>query len=120
MSSANKRKGSQWESNIEDYFNSEGFKSRRLPRTGAKDIGDVAIDLGDKTIVVEAKNVASAWSQMLQFLREADVEAGHYADKYNTDTYPVVMTKTRQRGTGEGRVVMTIDQFIDLLRALDG
>lgn len=120
MSSASKRKGSQWESNIEDYFNSQGFKARRLPRAGVKDIGDVAIEVPFGTIVVEAKNVASAWSQMLKFLREADVEAGHYSDKYNADTYPVVMTKTRQHGTGEGRVVLTIDQFIELLRALNG
>jgi hypothetical protein len=27
-----------------------------------------------------------------------------------------VMTKTRQAGTGEGRVVMTIDTFINLLK----
>lgn len=120
MSQYNKAKGSKWESDIESYLNEQGFKARRLPRAGVKDIGDVAIDLGDKTLVVEAKNVASAWSQMLKFLREADVEASQYADKYNTDTYPVVMTKTRQYGTGEGRVVMTIDQFIELLRALNG
>ena len=119
MSKYSKVKGSQWESNIEDYLNTEGFKARRLPRAGSKDIGDVALDLGDKVIVIEAKNVASAWSQMLKFLREADVEAQNYTDKYNVETYPVVMTKTRQYGTGEGRVVMTIDQFLELLRALN-
>jgi len=119
MTKYNKVKGSQWESNIEDYLNSEGFKSRRLPRAGSRDIGDVALDLGDKVIVIEAKNVASVWSQMLKFLREANVEAQNYTDKYNVETYPVVMTKTRQHSTGEGRVVMTIDQFIELLRALD-
>lgn len=117
MSSVNKRRGTQWESNIEDYFNGEGFKARRLPRAGAKDIGDVAVEMPFGTIIIEAKNVASAWAQMLQFLREADKEATHYADKYNIAAFPVVVTKTRQHGTGEGRVVMTIDQFMHLLRA---
>jgi Holliday junction resolvase len=118
MSKYSKVKGSQWESNLEDYWNTEGFKARRLPRAGSKDIGDVVIDLGDKAIVVEAKNVASAWSQMLKFLREANVEADNYTDKYGVETFPVVATKTRQHGTGEGRIVMTIDQFNELLRAL--
>ena len=118
MSKYSKVKGSQWESNLEDYWNTEGFKARRLPRAGSKDIGDVAIDLGDKAIVVEAKNVASAWSQMLKFLREANTEAENYADKYGVDAFPVVATKTRQHGTGEGRIIMTIDQFNELLRAL--
>lgn len=117
MSSANKRKGSTWESSIEDHLNSQGLKARRLPRAGSKDIGDVAIDLGEQAIVIEAKNVNNAWSQMAQFLREADVEADNFEDKYSVTAYPVVVTKTRQKGPGEGRVVMTLDQFIDLLNA---
>ena len=76
MSAANKRKGSAWERDLEDYLNEQGLEARRLPRAGNKDIGDVAIHA----------------------------------------TLGVVVTKTRQAGPGDGRVVMSVDTFIDLLR----
>lgn len=116
MSSQNKRKGSEWERDLEDYLNMEGLEARRLPRAGSKDIGDVAIYARDYDIVIEAKNVKSAWSSMKEFLRQAEVESNNYFDKYDKPTIGVVATKTRQSGTGEGRIVLTVDQFINLLR----
>ena len=116
MSTANKRKGSEWERDVEDYLNEQGLEARRLPRAGSKDIGDVAVHAKHYDIVIEAKNVRNAWSQMKQFLREADIEACNYDLKYDRTTIPVVVTKTRQASTGEGRVVMTVDSFINLLR----
>lgn len=116
MSTANKRKGSQWERDVEDHLNTQGLKARRLPRAGSKDIGDVCVVGANFDIVIETKNVKDAWSQMKGFLREADVESCNYDLKYDRNTIPVVMTKTRQSGTGEGRVVMTIDTFINLLK----
>ena len=116
MSSASKRKGSQWERDLEEYLNASGLKARRLPRAGSKDIGDVAVPAKDYDIVVEAKNVRNAWGSMAQFLREADVEAENYSEKYDMPTIGVVATKTRQAGPGEGRIVMTVHQFINLLR----
>ena len=115
MSAAGKRKGSQWERDLEDYLNGQ-VKARRLPRAGSKDIGDVAIEGKHYDIVIEAKNVKDAWGQMKQFLREADVESCNYELKYNKTTVPVVATKTRQSGVGEGRIVMTVDNFINLLK----
>ena len=32
-----------------------------------------------------------------------------YTLKYDVDEYPVVITKTRQKGAGEARVTMTLD-----------
>jgi len=112
----NKVKGSRFESDIADHLNESGMKARRLPRAGSKDIGDVAVHASVFDIVMEAKNVRNPWGSMKQFLREADVEADHYFDKYDVSTIPVVVTKTRQAGPGEGRVVMTVDTFIHLLR----
>jgi len=115
MSAANKAKGSKWESDIENYLNDVGIKARRLPRAGAKDIGDVAITLNsDKVIVVEAKNVASV--TLKEFLRQAEVEADNYESKYKNVCYPVVMVKARQQGVGEGRVIMTLDTLLNLLK----
>lgn len=116
MSSANKRKGSQWERDLEEYLNMEGLEARRLPRAGSKDIGDVAVYATDYDIVIEAKNVKSAWSSMKEFLRQAEVESDNYLDKYDKPTIGVVATKTRQAGVGDGRVVMTVDSFVHLLR----
>lgn len=116
MSSANKRRGSQWERDLEEHLNGSGLKARRLPRSGTKDIGDIAIEGKNFDIVVEAKNVRSAWDSMKQYLREADVEACHYELRYNKATVGVVATKSRQSGTGEGRIILTVDQFINLLR----
>lgn len=115
MSAANKAKGSKWEIDIENYCNEVGVRARRLPRAGVKDIGDVAIELRNgHTLVVEAKNTKVA--QLKEFLRQADIEADHYEERYNTVTYPVVALKARQQGTGEGRIVMTLDTLLNLLK----
>jgi len=116
MSAANKRKGSLWESALEDFYNSEGLKARRLPRAGAKDIGDVAIEFPHVVIVVEAKDVKAHAYQ--EWLRQAEVEAEHYANKYKTDSIGVVARKNRNHGVGSGHVTMTNETFVSLLRMI--
>ena len=123
MSSQSKRKGSEWERDLEEYLNSQGLKARRLPRAGSKDIGDISVSSNGVAlnhrildVIFEAKNVRDAWGSMAQYLREADVEAENYSEKYDIPTIGVVATKTRQAGPGAGRIVMTVDTFIDLLR----
>jgi Holliday junction resolvase len=115
MSAANKAKGSLFERQLEDYLNSVGGKARRLPRAGSKDIGDIALTIfGEKIVmVIEAKNRKSM--DLAQFLSEADTEADNYSVKYDVATLPVVVTKTRQKGIGEARVIMTVDTLMDLL-----
>jgi len=115
MSNAhNKAKGSLFENQVEEYLNKSGMKARRLPRAGSKDIGDVAIEL--KTglqIVCELKNVKAV--NMADFLRQADVEASNFENKYDCPTVGVVVVKARQRGIGEARVTLTLDRLCDLL-----
>ena len=113
MSAANKAKGSKWENDIENYLNEVGLKARRLPLAGSKDIGDVAVELDRLVLVIEAKNTRT--HDMAQYLREADVEADNYEAKYNRPTIGIVVTKTRQKGTADGRVVMTLDNLVNLL-----
>ena len=115
MSAANKAKGSLFERQIEDYINSQGLPARRLPRAGSRDIGDVAVTLGNgHVLVLELKNVAV--SQMAEFLRQAEVEAQHYDDKYTVQTYGLVVSKARQKPVGEARVTLTLDTLLDFLR----
>lgn len=115
MSAANKAKGSLFERQLEDYLNGVGVRARRLPRAGSKDIGDVAVELRtDRVLVVEAKNRKT--QAMSEWLAEADVEADNYEVKYQKVTYPMVVTKTRQKGIGEARVTMTLDVLVNLLK----
>lgn len=117
MSAANKAKGSKWEADIENYANEEGLKARRLPRAGAKDIGDVAIELRNgHVLVVEAKNVKAA--NMAEFLRQADVEADNYEDKYKVACYPLVIVKARNQHTRKARVTMELEELVNMLHGL--
>ena len=115
MSSANKRKGSRWETDLEDFYNENGLKARRLPRAGNKDIGDVAIELRNRhVVVVEAKNVRA--NKVQEWLAEADVEADNYQDKYDTPCYGVVVRKTPGKGGAGGVVMMTQETLLNFLR----
>jgi Holliday junction resolvase len=114
MSAYNKAKGSKFESDLESHCNDSGLHARRLPRAGAKDIGDVSITLNSRAvIVVEAKNVAK--ENMADFLRQAEVEAEHYEEKYKSATYPVVAVKARTKHVSQARVTMTLETLITLL-----
>ncbi len=118
VSAANKAKGSKWEADIENYANEEGLKARRLPRAGAKDIGDVAIELRNgQVLVVEAKNVKAA--NMAEFLRQADVESQNYEDKYGVVSYPLVIVKARNQATSKARVTMEFGELVNLLHGLE-
>ena len=111
----NKVKGSRWESDLENYYNEEGLKARRLPRAGTKDIGDIAIELSnDHVIVVEAKNVKA--NKVSEWLAEADVEANNHQDKYGRPCYGVVVRKTPGKTAEGGVVMMTQETFLNLLR----
>lgn len=115
MSTYNKVKGTKWESDLENYYNLEGLKARRLPRAGAKDIGDVAIELTTgHVIVVEAKNVRA--NKVQEWLSEADVEADNYTEKYDTACYGIVVRKTPGKGAAGGVVMMTQETLLNLLR----
>jgi len=119
MSSRNKRVGTEWEIAIEQFLNGEGERSRRLPRAGSKDIGDVSwLIKPGLDLVIEAKNVQSAWSQMAEFLRQSDIEAVNYEDKYGGTAVGAVVTKTRQKGTDQGRVVFTLESFLEFVRLM--
>lgn len=111
----NKVKGSRWESDLENYYNEEGLKARRLPRAGTKDIGDIGITLrNEHVIVVEAKNVKA--NKVAEWLAEADTEANNHQAKYDTPCYGVVVRKTPGKNASGGVVMMTQETFLNLLR----
>lgn len=114
MSAANKAKGSRWEHDVETFLNEVGLKARRLPRSGVKDIGDVAIEGHKLTIVVEAKNRKR--QDLATFVAEAELEAEHFEAKYNTVTVGVVVCKTPRKPVDQAKVTLSLDSFINLLK----
>ena len=77
-------------------------------------MGDVVIEGADFDIVIECKNVRNAWSQMKEFIRQADIEACNWVE-VRRPSLGVVASKTRQSALGKVGS-MTIDQFVSLLR----
>jgi Holliday junction resolvase len=116
MSSANKRKGSQWETDLVKYLRGRKFHAERLARTGRNDEGDVYLETGMHCFVVEAKNAAridlAGWS------KEANVEAINYAkhrEQPHDTCVPVVVIKRRNSGTEKAYVVMSLENFSNLI-----
>lgn len=124
MSAANKAKGTRFESEVTDYLQMQGVSAKRLPRTGVKDIGDIAFPVnvrdqfGKATVVVEAKNRKSM--DLPTFIAEAEEEAQNYELKYPADgvTLPLVVTKRRGKGVHQSYVVMPLDGFIEFMRTV--
>lgn len=78
MSAANKRKGAEFELDILKKLRPMGYDIERLRLTGTQDEGDLVLKIGGLAYIIEAKNVAKA--DLGGWVREAEVEAGHYAD----------------------------------------
>ena len=115
MSTANKRKGSKWETDLVTYLRGKGLKASRLARTGRNDEGDVEVDFGDTVFVMEAKNAQrldlAGWS------KEAEVEAVNWV-KHRDSKYraiPVVVVKRRNSSTSKAYVVMELENWLKVI-----
>jgi hypothetical protein len=117
MSSANKARGTRYEREIVDYL-SPMFDTQRLPRTGAKDEGDVEVRFNNFRLIIEAKNHKAL--ALADWLKQAEVEANNREDKL-TDTacVPVVFAKRRGKGTANSYVIMDAEEFTLLLKLLE-
>lgn len=119
VSAANKAKGTRFETEVADYLQMQGVKAKRLPRTGVKDIGDIAFPLSgvDAVAVIEAKNRKSM--DLPTYLSEAEEEAQNYELRYPSEgiALPMAVVKRRGKGTHLSYVVLTLDGLIELLRA---
>ena len=123
MSAANKAKGTAFESQLADYLQRQGVDAKRLPRTGVKDIGDIAFPMypelqARRTMVVEAKNRKTM--DLPTYLREAGDEADNYEIKYPAagPTFPMVVVKRRGKGVQNSYVVFDLDEWIVMMREL--
>ena len=116
MSAANKAKGTKWERDIVEYL-TPVFETTRLPRTGAKDEGDAEVRLRDNLrLILEAKAVKSI--NLADFVDQVLTESGHREDRTGVPTYGAAIVKRRNKGTGEGYVVFSLEEFREFLVAV--
>lgn len=109
MSSANKKKGTAFESAVRDFANANGHKAFRPAQMGAGDIGDVHID---GRVCVQAKDTAShRFGEWLEDVEDQRARAGL--------AFGVVVAKRRRHSTGAAYAVTTLEQYLALLRRLD-
>ena len=104
MASANKRKGTEWESAVRDFLLSHGIPARRVAQTGQLDTGDIH---GIDPFVGQAKN----WATLAEALNEGLKGAKVQAARVHPDALPVVFVKRRGKGTADGYAVMDIATY---------
>lgn len=124
MSSANKRKGTKFETDLLGYI--RGWVSmaqtkwavERSALTGAKDEGDLHIDFGDVVLVLEAKNAKTP--EWAQWLREAEVEAANWSvARGNRDNVYGVVVRKRPRTTAlDSLCVLPLHALLHMMKTL--
>lgn len=108
MANRAKAKGTSFETAIVNWLGANGVGAQRLPLTGNKDRGDIAVP--EWGINIEAKNCKAL--SLAQWVAEADVETMN-ADK------PVVVVAKRvgKSDPGEAYVIMPLRRLHRLLSA---
>lgn len=115
MSSANKAKGSRYENEVVEMLAGMHFDAQRLPRTGAKDEGDVEVRLRECRLIIEAKNHKGF--ALADWLKQAEVEADNRESKLgNVACIPAVFAKRRGKSAANSYVVMDATEFLSLLK----
>lgn len=112
----NKRIGADYEIDLTEWLRAKGYKAERLVKRGTKDEGDISIDLGDFTLVIEAKNEKAI--DLAGYVSESQVEAGHYAAARGMDesaVFPVVAIKRRMKGIDKSYAVVELETLLRLI-----
>ncbi len=117
---SHKARGATFESDIRDWFRSNGFDAERLARVGARDEGDVVVKtdfLGSIGIVECKAPGASGKITLSGWTAEAQIEATHYAEARGIDRkdiLPAVIIKARGKAIDDAYLVFRLgDVFGD-------
>lgn len=111
---SHKARGATFETDIRDWFRSHGYDAERLARAGAKDEGDVAVraDFLGSVGVIECKAPgAGNGIDLSGWTKEAQVEAGHYAEARGIkreDVLPAVIIKARGKSIDDAYLVFRL------------
>ncbi|MGW7434744.1 hypothetical protein [Streptomyces sp. NPDC054849] len=110
----NKRKGSQWETDLREGLRGEGFDVESLRLAGTEDEGDMVIRLAGEFLVIEAKN---AKFEPSTFVREAGVERLNFAKHRGLDERAVssiAVVKARGKNWRQAYVLTTLENYLGL------
>jgi Holliday junction resolvase len=108
VASANKQKGSQFERDVVQYLRDHGFNAveRRYGAGAHEDKGDID---GVPDFAIECKNQRQI--NLAEFIEEALIEAKHAGRRFGA-----AIVKRRQRNVKDAYVVMSLEQFVELLQ----
>ena len=104
-----KAQGTRWESAIVTYLLERGRKAFRVAPAGRFDKGDIHLD---DRIVIEAKAVKKF--DLASFVEQARQEAIHAGKPIG-----VAVVKRARKGTAESYVIITLDDFVNLIELLE-
>lgn len=115
---ANRRKGTQYESDLVRHFRGKGMDTERLRLSGKEDEGDIVVRVGkDQRIIVEAKSGKNIRPRFW-FDEEAVPEAKNYTKRRSLssgEVIPALVMKSHNRAIGKSLVTIDLDTFVDLL-----
>lgn len=115
---ANRRRGTQFETDLVKHFRSKGMDTERLRLSGKEDEGDIVVRIGrDQRVVVEAKSGKNL-SVRRWFEEEAVPEARNYAKRrslLNEEVAATLVMKSHNKAIGKSLVTIDLDTFTDLL-----
>jgi hypothetical protein len=111
---SHKARGATYESESKDWFRANGYDCERLARTGAKDEGDIVVrsDFLGSIGVIECKAPGAGNKIDLSgWTREAQLEAGHYAEARGLDKSQVLaalLIKARGKSIADSYLVLRL------------
>lgn len=116
---AAKRKGAQFEVDLEQMFRERFLHATRLVRRGKDDEGDILIRVHDLAVILEAKNEKAI--DLAGYMKEATEEALRWESKHVHEPMPADLVigaaavKRRMQPTSKSYIVMEADDFAALL-----
>lgn len=116
---ASKRKGAQFEVDLENFFRSRFLHATRLVRRGKDDEGDLLIRVKDLALILEAKNEKSI--DLAGYMREATEEAMRWEAKHVHEPVPAALVvgaaavKRRNNPIPKTYIVMEADDLAEIL-----
>jgi hypothetical protein len=111
---SHKARGATFETDLRNYFRTNGYNAERLARTGARDEGDIVIssDFLGSIGVIEAKAPGAGNKVDLSgWTREAQLEATHYAEARGLSrdkVTPAVIIKARGKAIADAYLVFRL------------
>lgn len=115
----NRRDGAKYESDVTAYVRKAGFEAEGLRKAGRYDEGDLSIR--DKVGVVAVAELKSGVNMRVRhwWEEEAIPEARNYANKRSLlePPAPALIMKSHGQSVGKSLVVISLDQYLELLGA---